>query len=366
MRLLAVMTLGLVACAPIESSATPSVPNSSASATTQPSAASPTTAGTASPVAATGPQRSVVTFYRIEEVIRGSTAPAKRLDVNVPLYGMTFGPDPRWAITFSFGDPSPLRLLDLENGNVTSVALGVPSGGLIVRSFVRWLADGRLLLTGREVWLGGPRGEDLRSVFAQFPFEVAPSPSGKLLAIVTLGSSAIDVLDLASGNTTTLTGPFRPCVQDGGVGITWAPDERSIAATDCSDQAQGGMQTRFVRVADGQQTRSLPSLTILGWLPSGEIIARGPFVARDGLPDLWVVGVDGARRSIPSVGFLLSPDGRFLLGSVVRDAPTSAEPARRAHFAQLVEVTTGRVLEVGEGMPVGWTSRGEMVLVSLL
>jgi hypothetical protein len=306
----------------------------------------------------------VVTFYRTEDVIRGSAQPAKRLDVAVPIYDLQFGPDPRWAITSNVGERAPLRLLDLETGVITSVALDLPADALHYRSVVRWLPDGRLLLSGREIWIGGPRGEDPRSVFTKFPYEVSPSPSGKLLAISALESREIVVLELATGKTTALTGPFRPCAQDGGLGIVWAPDENSVAATDCSDAAQTGMRIRIVRIADGREIRNLPELTSLAWLPSGDIIARGP-INRRAFPDFWVVAADGTRRAIPSVGFYPAPDGRFLLGSVVRDAPTSADPARRAHIAQVVEVTTGRVLEVGEGMPVGWTPRGEIVLVGL-
>jgi hypothetical protein len=212
---------------------------------------SATLATTASPNVPTGPQRSVVTLYRVDEVMRGSASPSKRLDVNTAIYDMGFGPDPRWAIVSNAGPRAPLRLLDLESGNVASFALALPADALHQASQVRWLPGGRLLITGREIWIGGPRGEDLRSVFAKFPFEVVPSRTGKLLAITTHDSSAIVVLDLASGNTKTLVGPFRPCAQDGGVFIVWAPDDRVLAATDCSDQAQGGMQTRFVKVTDG-------------------------------------------------------------------------------------------------------------------
>ena len=124
------------------------------------------------------------------------------------------------------------------------------------------------------------------------------------------------------------------------------------------------MQTRFVSAADGRELRTIAGVTILAWLPDGAIIARGPFGPRVD-PDFWVISVDGARRSISSVGFYPSPDGRFLLGSVIRDAPTSSDPARREHFAQLVEVSTGRVLEVGEGRPTGWTDQGQIALITL-
>lgn len=340
------------------------MPSGSASEVAPPTVPPTTTAAATQPNVPTGPQRSVVTFYRTDDVIRGQSQPFKRLEVNVPLYGMVFGPDPRWAIVSVAGERAPLRVLDVDSGMITSFALGLPADALHQRSLVLWLPDGRLLLTGREIWVGGPRGEDLRSVFARFPFEVAPSPSGKLLAIVTLGSSAIIVLDLASGETTTLTGPFRPCAQDGGVGIVWAPDETAVAATDCSDQPQGGTQTRVVRVAEGREIRTLAELRIVAWLRSGDIIASGHFRPR-AEPELWVVGISGSRRSLSPVGLYLSPDERFLLGDVIRDAPTSADPARRAHFVQLVEVTTGRLFEVGEGMPAGWTARGDILLVSL-
>jgi len=359
------LTLALCLAACTSVTANPSHTPITVSSATDTRTALPTApAQTPSPVIPSGPQRSVVTFYRTEDVMRGSAQPVRRLDVNVPVYDLQFGPDPRWAIISNVGERAPLRLLDLENGMVTSIALNLPADALHLRSVVRWLADGRLLLVGREIWIGGPRGEDPRSVFAKFAYEVAPSPSGKLLAIYTIDSGEIVVLALVSGKTTTLTGPFRPCAQDGGIGIVWAPDEMFVAATDCSDAAQTGMQTRLVRVADGREIRSLPGLTSMAWLPSGDLIARGPIQAR-GDPGYWVVGVDGTRRAIPSVGFMPSPDGRFLLGSVVRVAPTSADPARQEHFAQLVEVLTGRVLEVGEGRPVGWTASGEVVLVGL-
>lgn len=358
------LALCLVTCAPTVSASTS--PTASAMSP-KPEARTPVQSSAspnASQAAPSAPQRSVVTFYRLEDVVRGSAHPSTRLDVAAPIYDLRFGPDPRWGITSNVGERAPLRLLDLETGTVSRLPLSLPTDALHHQSLVLWLPDGRLLLTGREIWVGGPRGEDPRSVFARFPFQVTPSPSGRLLAIVPLGSSEIVVLDLSSGKTTTLKGPFRQCVQDGGIPISWAPDERAIAGTDCSDQAQGGMQTRFVRLADGREIRTLPELTILAWLPSGDIIARAP-LDRRAAPDLFVVDAEGARRAIPGLGFYVSPDGRFLLGSGVRDAPAASDPARRAHFAQLVEVATGRVLDVGEGMPVGWTSRGEIALISL-
>lgn len=236
MRFLQLLILCLVACTPVVLSPASPTPSAIASAT-GPSVSSPTTTtATASPNAPTGPQRSVVTFYRTDDVIRGSASPSKRLDVSVPVYGMRFGPDPRWAIVSNVAEPSTLRLLDLDSGVISSVALGLASDALLISSLASWLPDGRLLVTGREIWVGGARGENLRSVFAMFPFEVVPSRSGRQLAITTLDRSAITLLDLASGTAKTLTQPFRPCVQDGGVWIVWAPDDRTLAATDCTDQ----------------------------------------------------------------------------------------------------------------------------------
>jgi len=362
MRFVVLLALVFVTCTPpvLVPSATPTA-IVTAAATTAPDS---TIAAAPSPKVPGAPQRSVVTFYRTDDVLRGPAQPSKRLDISVPVYDMQFGPDPRWAIISNVGERAPLRLLDLENGDVVTVPLSLTSDALNYRSLVRWLPDGRLLLTGREIWVGGSRGEDVRSVFARFPFEVVPSHSGKLLAILPLGSTAIVVLDLASGNTSIVPGPFRPCVQDGGVGIVWAPDDRAIAATDCSDQAQGGMQTRFASVADGREIRSLADLSVSAWLPGGDVVARGPFRPRADA-EVWVISVNGARRAIPPVGFLISPDGRFLLGSVIRDAPTSSDPARREDFAQLVDVLTGRVIDVGEGRPTGWTDQGEIALITL-
>jgi hypothetical protein len=362
MRFVRLMALCLAACAPVVSSPSPtSSPIALATATNAPSA---TPAATASPNVPSAPQRSVVTLYQIDDVMRGSAQPPKRLAVDAPVYDMQFGPDPRWAIVSNVGVRDPLRLMDLETGVIASIALGLAPDALHQASTIRWLPDGRLLVTGGEIWIGGPRGENLTSVFATFPFGVVPSRSGTLLAITTHDSGAIIVLDLVSGATKTLNGPFRPCVQDGYVAIAWAPDDRALAATDCSDQAQGGMQTRFVTVADGHEIRSLAELSVGAWLPTGDVIARGPFRAR-AEPELWVIGPGGTRRSLPTFGFYLSPDGRYLLGSGIRNAPTPADPTRREHFAQLVEISTGRVLDVGEGMPAGWTGRGEIALVTL-
>ena len=363
MRLLQVIALCFAACAPVVTSPSAATQSAIASATAT-NAPSATLVATASPDVPTGPRRSVVTLYRVDDVIRGSASPSKRLDVDAPIYGMGFGPDPRWAIISNVGVRTPLRLLDLESGNVASFALALPTDALHQASQVRWLPDGRLLVTGREIWIGGPRGENLRSVFATFPFGVAPSPSGTLLAITTHDSSAIVVLDLVSGATKTLDGPFRPCVQDGYVAIAWAPDDRALAATDCSDQAQGGMQTRFVTVADGREIRRLTDLSVGAWLSNGDVIAWGSLRPR-AERELWIIGPSGTRRSLPSFGFYLSPDGRYLLGSGVRDAPTPANATRREHFAQLVEVSTGRVFDVGEGMPAGWTDRGDIALITL-
>src|SRR5712691_5209879 len=204
MRLVQLAALSLAACTSVVSSPASPTPSAIASATRTSASTSTSTAATSSPNLPTMPQRSVVTFYRPDDVSHGAAPPSKRLDVSVPVYGMQFGPDPRWAILFNFGEPAPLRLLDLETGGITSVALTLSPDDLHQASTIRWLPDGRLLVTGREIWIGGPRGEGLRSVFARVPFEVAPSRSGKKLAITTHDSSAIVVLDLASGSTVTL------------------------------------------------------------------------------------------------------------------------------------------------------------------
>jgi hypothetical protein len=89
---LLLLALCLASCTPVASSPTPPP---SAESTVQTRTLLPP-APTSSPALPTGPQRSVVTFYRTEDVIRGSAQPAKRLDVAVPIYDLQFGPDPRW------------------------------------------------------------------------------------------------------------------------------------------------------------------------------------------------------------------------------------------------------------------------------
>jgi hypothetical protein len=291
----------------------------------------------------------------------------RQIEIPGDVHHVRTGPDDSLLLLnpfFAWSDG--IRIFDIPTGAVSAVSL--PVNATHQYSFVGWLANGALLITGREVWLAGPRGERLHSVLQLFTHVASPSPSGRYVALWSPFTDTIVVLETATSTTRTIAGPFRRCVQDGGINLVWSPDETRIAVTDCELEDFTGPRTRMMNVASGRPTGVLVDAFVTAWLPSGDLIVQP--VARTSKqpsdpPRLRVVAPDGTlRRELPVSFGTLSPNGRYLAYEIVRPAPTAADPLRRENVVGIVDLGNDRLYEIGGALTFGaWSTRGELLIL---
>ena len=303
------------------------------------------------------------------QIVAGSRTPARRIEIPRDVYHVRTGPDEGLLLLNPFftwvnGD---VKLLEMPTGRLSTVPL--PAYATHQYSFVGWLGNGGLLVTGREVWLGGPRGEGLHSVLQLFTHAASPSPSGRHVALWSYFADTIVVLETATSATRTIAGPFRRCAQDAAINIVWSRDETTMAASDCDFEDFTAPRTRFIDVASGRPTRVLVDAFVTAWLPSGDLIVQPiarPSKQPEDPPKLRVVAPDGTvRRELPVSWGTLSPDGGYLAYETVRAVPTAADPLRRENVVGIVDLGNDRLHEVGAGaLRFGaWSARGELLIL---
>jgi hypothetical protein len=335
-----------------------------------PSPDPPTAAPASSPApsATPAPSPQQLSVFVPEQIVAGSRTPARRIEIPGDVYHVRTGPDEGLLLLnpfFTWSDGAA-RILEIPTGRVSTVPL--PANATHQYSFVGWLASGGLLITGREVWLAGARGEGLRSVLPLFTHIAAPSPTGRYVALWSPFADTIVVLETATSTTRTIAGPFRRCAQDAGINIAWSPDEAKIAASDCDFEDFTAPRTRFIDVASGRPTLVLADAFVRGWLPSGDLIVqpitRPSKQPPDPLP-LRVVAPDGTlRRDLPVSWGTLSPNGRYLAYEIFRAAPTAADPLRRENVVGMVDLGTDRLYELGGALTfAAWSARGELLIL---
>jgi hypothetical protein len=301
-----------------------------------------------------------------DRIVAGSRTPARRIEVPGDVHSVRTGPDEALLILNPFTWVEDLRIFDIPTARFSTVPL--PANARHQYSFVGWLATGALLITGREVWLAGPRGENLRSVLPLFTHVASPSPSGRYVALWSPFADTIVVLETTTGTTRTVVGPFRRCAQDGAVNIEWSRDETTIAASDCELEDFTGPRTRFIDIASGRPVRVLVDAFVTAWLPSGDLIVQPitrPSKQPADPPPLRVVAPDGTlRRELPVSFGYLSPNGRHLAYETVHAAPTTTDPLRRENVVGIVDLENDRLYELGGALTfAGWSSRGEMLVL---
>lgn len=220
--------------------------------------------------------------------------------------GLALSPDAKRVLTydgFSLSTGQVPTFIELDTKKRTELAQPPASDGWF--SFADWMADGRLVMVGRGVWVGDANAGNMKRI-AETPaaggyvWVALPDPAEKRLALwgYNNNNGQIAVVDLMTGAVQKITGPFRRCVADGAASFAWSADGRLLAGTDC-DTEEGPQKAR-VRIVDIAADRTMR--TIEGGAYSITGLATGNFVLiRDS-------GETGAGFRL--LGLVLNFDGR--------------------------------------------------------
>jgi hypothetical protein len=273
------------------------------------------------------PATRVVSVFTIADLAGPAPRPSSSWRVRSD-DGIVLSPDAERVLIYDgFGPPSGQvpTFIALDTKKSTVLAQPPASDGWF--SFADWMADGRLVMVGRGVWVGGAdagnmkRIADAERVVAGYPWIALPDPAERRIALWGYNSDGhIALVDLTSGAVQLLTGPFRRCAAGGAVSFAWSADGKLLAGTDC-DSEEGPAKTR-VRIVDVAADRT--SRTIEGgayWitgLPSGSfILVRDSGETGAGSRYLGLVlDFDGRERGrYFGGGWQMSRDRRFLLQS---------------------------------------------------
>lgn len=257
----------------------------------------------------TGGPRTAATAFRISSAGR-----------------LTVSPDGRRAIEYEAiarpGRAAP-AMIDLASRTRTPIAQPAISDGPF--AFADWLPDGRVLLIGRDVWVGLGDGSamqklaDAAAAVSGTPWTAVPSPSGDRVAIWGYNADGhITVVDLKNGSAARVAGPFRRSAADARVSLAWSRDGAVLAGTD-SDSETGPAKAR-VRIVDIGTDRTVRTIdggaNYVSSFPTGELlVVRDSGQQGEGAQALGVVmGFDGVeRRRYLGGGWFMSPDTRYLL-----------------------------------------------------
>jgi hypothetical protein len=269
-----------------------------------------------------------VNIYTVADLTAaGSSAPRAASSWRVRADdGITLSPDAKRVLIFDgFGPPSGQvpTFIDLNTKQVTALAAPLASDGWF--SFVDWMADGRLVMVGRGVWVGDANAGNMRRiadaarVVGGYPWIALPDPSEKRIALWGYNSDGhIAVVDLTSGALQAVTGPFRRCAADGRPSFAWSADGRLIAGTDCdTEEGPSKARVRIVDVAGDRTLRTIEGGTygITGLATGNFMLVRESGEIGEAARLLGVViGFDGQEHErYLGGGWQMSADGRYLL-----------------------------------------------------
>lgn len=254
-----------------------------------------------------------ILLYKPEALLAGETKPFRSiaLPAGTETHARHIQDDRGTAVLYPspFTQSSGIYLVDLTQGTASKLTGPDPNGWY---AYGALLPDGRLLLVGKQVWIGDPASEQFTAVAeVGLTWLVEPSPSGRYLALWGPNQQGnYTVVDLTTGEVQTRTGPFRRCAQDGGVTLAWSPDERFLAGSDCDNDATGaGARTRIIDPFSGEAVRTLEGKVVAAWLPDGRLLTQA------GLPSASMLMLDLEETVLEEIdGYTRpSPDGRFLL-----------------------------------------------------
>lgn len=307
------------------------------------------------------PALGVVELHRMQDLSSGVRVPVphrafalRRSD------GIAVSPDAARALLFdsvgSGAGPAP-RVVDLASGAWTELGVPADEGPF---AFGGWLPDEMVLLVGRSVWLARA-GEPSRAV-ASFggarPTAARPSPLSRFVAVSL--DDEIALVDLRSGGTRRLSGPFRACTGQALEWIAWSPDERMLAVADCEQLEPRRSRARVVEVTSGREVRvhegaiyGVNDLNPLGYVIVVRSEERGAGARHRGIRYDWQ-GTERARYL--GLSWSVSPDGRYIV---------QVQPSQGFSSIAIIESATGStVADVGvRGFVGGWTRAGELIVI---
>jgi hypothetical protein len=277
-------------------------------------------------VSVTFPAARLVSVFTVAELTASrSPQPSSSWRIRVD-DGHTLSPDAKRMLLFdSLGAPSGQVPTFVELDTKKSTALAQPPASDGWFSFADWMADGRLVMVGRGVWVGDTNANDMKRIadaqaaVAGYVWIALPDPSEKRIALWGYNTDGhIAVVDLSTGAIQRVTGPFRRCVADGAVSFAWSVDGRRIAGTDCdSEEGPGKARVRIVDVAADRTVRTIEGGTYgISGLPNGNFVLvreSGEIGAGARLLGL-VLDFDGQERGrYLGGGWQMSFDRRYLL-----------------------------------------------------
>ena len=281
----------------------------------------------------TFPAARLVSVFTVTQ-LTGSRSPQPSMSWRIRADdGRTLSADAKRMLLFdTLGPPSGQipTLVELDTKNTTVLAQPPASDGPF--SFGDWMADGRLVMVGRGVWVGDESANSMKriadagSVVDGTVWISLPDPTEKRIALWGYNSDGhIAVVDLGTGAVQRISGPFRRCGADAAASFAWSGDGKLLAGTDC-DSEEGNARAR-VRIVDVGADRTMRTIeggtSWINGLPSGNFMLvresgeTGAGSRRLGL----VMGFDGQERSRYLGGaWQMSLDGRYLLQSEVSPA----------------------------------------------
>jgi len=283
----------------------------------------------------TFPGTRTVSVFTIPDIVAaGNSAPRASSSRRVRSDdGIALSPDAKRVLVYDgFGPPSGQvpTFIDLETKKTTALAAPPATDGWF--SFADWMADGRLIMVGRGVWVGDANADNMKRiadadrVVGGYPWIALPDPSEKRIALWGYNSDGhIALVDLTSGAVQLVTGPFRRCVADGRPSFAWSADGRLLAGTDCdSEEGPSKARVRIVDVAADRTERTIEGGTYgITALSNGNfMLVRDSGESGQGARLLGLVmGFDGQERGrYLGGGWQMSPDRRYLLQSEVSAA----------------------------------------------
>lgn len=294
------------------------------------------------------PATRVISEFTIAELSAGDRGPtaATAFRITAP-GGLTVSPDGRRAIAvpgIQMGPGPGPAMIDLATRNATPIAkLGVSDGPF---AFADWLPDGRLLLVGRDIWIGNGDGSAMQKVAdagaaaGNLPWTAVASPNGERVALWGYSTDGhVAIVDLRDGRVTRLAGPFRRFGQDTRVSLAWSRDGALLAGTDSDSEAEPTKaRVRIVDVASDRTVRTIEGRAHgVASFPTGELlVVRESDEHGEGARELGLVfGFDGVeRRRYLGGGWSMSPDARYLLQTEV--SPAGSRPYT------LIDLSSGR------------------------
>jgi hypothetical protein len=272
-----------------------------------------------------------VNVYTVADLAAAGNAGLARASASwriPPADGYALAPDAERMLLYDargpFVGPRP-TLLELDSKK--STPLTEPFAGEDPFSFGGWMADGRLVMIGRGVWVGDSSGNDMKRIadanaLVRGAVLIAvPDPSQRRVALWGYNNDGhIAVVDITSGAAQVVSGPFRRCVADGAASFAWSADGRFLAGTDCdSEEGATKARVRIVEVAADRTVRTIEGGTYgISGLASGDfMLVRDSGESGEGFRLLGLVmGFDGLERSrYLAHAWWMSPDRHYLLQS---------------------------------------------------